>query len=124
MITTTAAPTETNWTTVGEWFTEDRHAEILGVIDGLIWVPIETAGDGCPVLAVQAVIQGLKVPRVDFMSTLCVEMAPYGFIGIQGHYKNGRARVFALDRGSDIVPLVSMLWEEANHLDALEAVSA
>ena len=73
-----------------------------------------------PLEAARAMIEQLRIPRADLISVICVEMAPYGFIGIQGHYKNGRARVFALDRGSDVVPLVSMLWEETNHLDTLK----
>ena len=36
------------------------------------------------------------------------DLAPYGLVGARCHYRNGDADVWICDRGSDLLPIVSV----------------
>ncbi len=99
---------ETNWTETGtEHFNEEDRPRILEAIESMVWEPVEGSKPMSPALGIQACIEQLGIPKVSEVAIRCVEFAPYGFYGVRAQYKNGRAEIFFLDRGSDILPVVS-----------------
>jgi hypothetical protein len=73
-------------------------------IINLTWEPAKGEKPMSPALGIKAVIEECGIPKVDEIA-IGHELAPYGFYGIHGHYRDGDARVYVLDRGHDLVPL-------------------
>lgn len=102
---------ERSWTTVGAALelegraTPDRD-EYARLFDGLEWEPVAGAKPMMPGLAIKHAIAELGIPRVSRVA-ISHELAPYGLYGIEGNYKNGRALVFIVDRGAELVPIAS-----------------
>jgi hypothetical protein len=92
----------------GQHFTQDM---IVGAIDALDWQPTEgvTTLPMVPGLGIKHAITELRIPKVSHFA-IGNGLAPYGLYGIEGHYKNGRARVYVIDRGSDLLPVASDFW--------------
>jgi hypothetical protein len=98
-----------NWTEIGAEFDRAIVERAIAVLD---WqkLPIETGmmqGEG-----IKAAIRMLGIPRVSHVAvgTINNGKAEGGlcfFYGIRGHYENGDADVFIVDRGSDMIPVCS-----------------
>ncbi len=117
---------ERNWTEIGKeaygaqvdaWIIDKQV--IAAAIDSMrnSWLNVDAAWVHVaimPGLGIQTAIKELRLPKV---SAYCLsnELAPYGLYGVEANYTNGRARVYILDRGSDMLPLVSDFYpkEEA-----------
>lgn len=64
-----------------------------------------------PGLGIQHAIAELRIPKVSQIA-VSSELAPHGFYGIEGNYKNGRARVYIIDMGTHLIPLASDFFGE------------
>lgn len=96
-----------NWTTVGlEEVEEDQRERVGAIFDRLEWLTPPVDLPACPGLNIEACIRELRIPKVSRVS-YGHELAPYGLLGIEGNYKNGRALVYILDRGHDCLVLCS-----------------
>lgn len=97
---------ERTWTKTGAEHTDGKHDALADAFDALEWqaLPIECAmmpGEG-----IKHAIRSFRIPKVSHVA-ISHELAPYGLYGIRGHYPNGSAQIYILDRGSDIVTLAS-----------------
>jgi hypothetical protein len=119
---------ERNWTETGAELVEKLGGRevVEREIDEMEWQTIPEDGaltvGFLPGAAVNEVIRELRIPKVtavaitgfDRPATSEQEDGFYpGFYGIEGNYSNGRARVFVLDVGTYIQPLVSYFWPKA-----------
>jgi len=116
------------WTTVGEdayeFELEDGtvldQAVVAAAIDALEWQDVPKRGKtrlaAMPALGITAAIEELRIPKVSKFS-ISTDLAPYGLYGIEGNYSNGRARIYVLDRGSDLLPMASDFWPAELPLD-------
>jgi hypothetical protein len=101
--------TKRNWTTVGDGVVSRERIE--RAIASLEWqaIPVELgAGQG---LGIKHAIRELRIPKVSHVATTNM-LAPFCFYGIRGHYTNGDADVFIIDRGSDLIPVCSDFTEK------------
>ena len=108
------------WTTVGTELVDDQ--ERFGrLFERLEWEPAAGEKPMGPGLAILEVVKELRIPRVARIA-ISHELAPHGLYGIEGHYKDGRARVYVVDLGTKLVPVASDHWPEpAGYLERLEA---
>jgi hypothetical protein len=107
------------WTRVGSDFTTpERRPDVLRAIGTLRWRTLA----GCRALpafqasGIAAGVRELGLPNVSALapsglhSTLHWQGDSYAIYGIEAQYANGHARLYVLDRGTVLVPLVSDLW--------------
>ncbi len=97
------------WTTVASKYnrTDAQRARLSAIFSRLTWC--EPKGDFpmAPALAIQNLIQELRIPRVSLIALNGVHAGRYGVYGIEGNYKNGRVRIYVLDVGSQLLVLAS-----------------
>ena len=122
---TTATKVRT-WTTVGE-VVMDKTLEdgaklsrkrVEAAIEAMDWqAPKRDGGNGAWTLAmmpgegIKTVIKEFRIPRV-YELAVSNELAPYGFYGIKGRYKNGAAEIYVVDLGTELTPVCSDFTEE------------
>ncbi len=107
------------WTQVGSAFTIPEYCpDVLRAIGTLRWRTLA----GCrelPAFQASAIaigVRALGLPNMSALalsglhSTLHFQGEDYAVYGIEAQYANGRARLYALDRGTVLVPLVSDFW--------------
>lgn len=99
-----------------DWFNVGREAGFSGTptTDGrinsaILAVKWETLEPGkqfamMPAMGISEVIKQCRVPKVSHVA-ISNELAPYGFYGIRGHYKNGDVEVYVVDSGDCITPV-------------------
>lgn len=85
---------------------DEGQRRIEAAIGRLIWIDAEGAFPLVPAVGVQRAIDGLHLPRVSAIA-ISDELAPYGLYGIEANYPDGRARVYVIDRGGDLVAVAS-----------------
>ena len=96
----------------GHW--DGRQEEILGVMSRMVW-DYDYKGKAIammPALGIQSAIKEFCIPKVDAVSYSCMEMAPYGFYGVSGHYKNADVKIYILDEGSFLTPVCAEVTEK------------
>lgn len=87
---------------------EARRLRWHDVEDGVIDGPMS------PVLAIKALIQELPLPKVSAYAYSGV-LAGYQVLGVEANYKQGRMRLIAVDRGTDVLPVCTYrYWQEAS----------
>lgn len=110
-----------DWTETGKEHSEGNRDKIKTVISRMVWhkmadmVGVQVAmmpGEG-----IKAAIKEFGIPKVSAISYDCHEMAPYGFYGIEGNYKNAKVQIFIMDEGASMVP-VCMYVEEKEAVPA------
>jgi len=101
-----------DWTQVGEAHSQDKP-RITDIIHRMNWDYNYKSKQIAmmPALAIKEAIKELKIPKVSAISYNCHELAPYGFYGIEGNYKNARVQIFIVDEGTQIVPVCMFVWE-------------
>lgn len=101
---------ERTWTTKGEVLGNVRP-QIEAAIDRIDWRELVGEWPMAPGEAIKAVIKQVRIPNADQagISTGLISCR-YALYGIQGHYRNGRARAYVVDRGSDLVIVASDFW--------------
>ena len=111
-IATAADPVERTWTNVGgKWVADGDRPRVLRYIERMTWEGVEGNKPMMPALGIKAAIKELRIPRVDLIA-ISADMAPYGLYGIQAHYTNGRVRVYLVDSGCGVTPIMSERWED------------
>ncbi len=98
-----------NWTKVGEEHTKGKQDQIAKIIERMQWQPIPCEMGIMPGEGIKAAIKQLRIPKVTRVA-VSSEMAPYGFLGIEGNYTNGRARICLVDEGIGVTPIVTDLY--------------
>ena len=115
------------WTQTGApYTTPERRPDVLAAIAALEWTAIPD-GDSLtlpflPGEGIKAVIAELQLPKVSALAWNGVVDWPaaqpggdrehYAVYGIEANYKNGRARVYVLDTGTQLLPVASDFWPE------------
>ena len=85
---------------------ECNHTLVEEAVETMRWQNVPCSMAAMPGLAVEAMIQQLRLPKVSRVGA-SNGLAPYSLIGVECNYKNGRAWVYALDSGTGITPLLS-----------------
>lgn len=86
---------------------------IEAAIERLDWGEIPAQLPMGPGMGIMAAVKELRLPRVSAIA-ISNELAPYSLYGIEANYRDGRARIYILDRGSDLLPLASDFPIEAS----------
>lgn len=94
-----------SWLNVGRAFTSDGQSReaIARTMDALIWKPWETqdaAALGPVALALVELAHAAEIPAPElfaFSGNLGTEAQPLALLAVQGSFKNGVVRVYALD---------------------------
>ena len=96
------------WTNVGAEHTEGEAARkvIEKAIEGLEWQAVPCDMAAIPGLAINGLIAELRLPKVSHVAD-SHELAPYGFVAVRCHYKDGTCELFAIDTGTETTPLCS-----------------
>lgn len=106
------------WTKIGKEYTEGKHDELGGMFERLEWQKLPCTMAMMPGDAIKAAIKQLSIPKVTHVAC-SNELAPYGLEGIIGHYRDGEARVYLIDIGTEVIALASdfepNLRKEENH---------
>lgn len=97
---------ERTWTSVGEALVEDRE-RVGRKLDRLVWFSADDDGLGfSPGYAIKQVVTEFRIPRVGRLALGSMSRGQ-ALIGIEGTYKNGRARIYVVDTGVEIIPIAS-----------------
>lgn len=79
-------------------------------IEALSWIDVpesdELSLSMIPGEGIKAAIKELRIPKVTQIA-ISHDLAPYGLYAIEGNYKNGRAVVYVVDLGSNLIPVAS-----------------
>lgn len=59
-----------------------------------------------PGMAINSLIREFKIPKVDEVGYMAIFDPVATIIMVRGHYKNGRATIYAVDIGVEIVPVL------------------
>lgn len=122
-----------DWLNVGAAFTEegDDRQEVEQQFAELEWQSLPRGGTlsvgMAPGLGIKECIKQLRLPKVTAIATNgWIERpdpsspdpeepmtATYAIYGIEANYKNGRARIYVLDSGTEMLPLAADFWENA-----------
>ncbi len=103
---------ERTFTQVGKEHTEGKEEELAGMFDRLDWQTIPCTMAMAPGEGLKAVIKEMRIPKVDRVA-YSHELAPYGLMAVQAHYKNGDATIYMADEGSNIVILASDFYPKS-----------
>lgn len=108
------------WTETGAEYVERLgQRSVEHEIEAMEWTIKPEGGSttvaAMPGMAINALIQELQLPKVTGFAISGFERpgGPEtdgfypGFYGIEANYRNGRARIYVLDVGSTLIPLVS-----------------
>lgn len=100
--------TEWNWTTVGAPVVpESARDRFRRVAERAEWLAVPCTLSLSAGMALDAAIKELRLPKVSHVVEM-PDLAPYGLVGARCHYRNGDADVWICDRGSDLLPIVSV----------------
>ncbi len=100
------SPTQRTWTVVGKEYTEGKEEEIAAAAVEMPWQTMPCEMAMMPGLGIKEAIKQLRLPKVTRVGH-SPALAPYGFLGIEANYKNGKAQIFLIDHGDGVVPLFS-----------------
>ena len=106
---------ERNWTNVGKDYneTDEQKQHILSAINAIDWIKLPEKGSlsvaMMPGEAIKNAIKELRIPKVSHIA-ISNALAPYGFYGIRGHYKNGTANIYLVDAGCSCSVVMSELY--------------
>lgn len=110
MNTTERAAHQRNWTTVGRDETDGRRERIGAIFDRMEWRTPPCDLPWGEAITIDEIIAELKLPCVSAVA-ISNELAPFGLLGIEANFTNGRARAYLLDKGSEAVVLCSDFWK-------------
>ncbi len=105
---------ERTWLSVGEDFAARLgKRSVEHTIESMEWEPIPENGSlslgAMPGMAIKTVIEEFGLPKVSAVAVSGFERPGFypGFYGIEANYSNGRARLYVLDTGTGVTPIVS-----------------
>ena len=99
-----------DWMNTGKEYWDGNQDKIKKFISEVSWKEIPCTMAFCQGEAIKETIKQLKIPKV---SHVCDshEMAPFGLIGIRGHFKNADVDFFAVDDGVSVTSLCAIVTE-------------
>jgi len=100
---------ERNWTSVGKRLTEGNEDKFKKIFDNIKWKDIPCSMAMCPAMAIDAIIEKCNIPKIRRVGT-SNELAPNGLVAIEARYKNGMARIYAIDEGHRTTVLCSYFY--------------
>lgn len=102
-----------SWTNIGKEYTDGKQDEIAGMIgDTFSWQTPPCDMGMMPGEGIKAAIKELRIPKVSRVGA-SHEMAPYGLLGIEGNFENGKAQIFLVDDGLSVTPIVTDFYPKA-----------
>jgi hypothetical protein len=108
---------ERTWLSVGAELVQRLEQEAVErEVETMEWQELPAGGSltvgFMPGEAIKAAIAELELPRVSAIAISSFERPDFypGFYGIEANYANGRARVYVLDTGTMLTPLLSDFW--------------
>ena len=93
-----------DWTNVGKCHSQGNEEKLSGMFERLNWLTPPCDMPMAPGEGIKGAIKELTIPRVSRVA-YSHELAPYGLLGIEGNYKNGRVQIYLVDEGDSVVPL-------------------
>jgi hypothetical protein len=108
----------TDWTTVGKEYseTDELKARIREAVAAMEWHDLRGTGElsvpMMPGLGIKEAIKQLRIPKV-WRVAWSNELAPSGFYGISGRYKNADVDVYLVDEGTHLTPVCMDVEEKA-----------
>ena len=94
------------WTKVGEEYSKGKQEQITAFIGRLEWQTLHCEMGMMPGEGIKAAIAKFRIPHVSLVA-VSSEMAPLGLYAVEGNYKNGRARLYLVDSGTEITPVAT-----------------
>lgn len=96
------------WTQVGEAYsgTDELRARFEAVVQAVEWQDLPCEMGMMPGMAVQAAIREFQIPNVQKVGC-SLEMAPLGVLAVEGIYSDGVVRIYFVDQGDVLVPVMS-----------------
>ena len=91
-----------NFTAIGKNYDQKT---ILGAVAEASWYLAPCDLPFMPGEAIRCLIREFRIPRVQQVATSHA-MAPYGLVGVLGHWKNMHVIVWAVDTGTKLVPVL------------------
>jgi len=85
--------------------TEGRKKILLAVAE-VEWQPTPARMAVMPGMGIQKMIEEFRIPRPLEVGT-AFSLAPVGLLAVCAKYRNGVARIFAVDTGVEIVPVLT-----------------
>lgn len=85
-------------------------AVIARSIEQVEWVDVPTKTGDLPAmqgLGLRGLIAELKLPKVSAVAYGPLGAGPYDLLAVRAHYSNGTLELFAVDRGGDVIPVVT-----------------
>ena len=99
------------WTEVGEEYTRDKQGDIAAMIERMEWRTLPCEMGMGPGIAIKEAIKDFKIPKVSRVAT-SNELAPYGLLGVEGNYRNGRGQIFMVDDGLSVTPICTDFYSK------------
>ena len=100
-----------DWFGVSREYWEGNQEEIEEYCRGVEWVSLPCELPMGPGMAIKSIIKEFEIPKVDVVA-YSHNMAPFGLLGIRGHYGNGNVNLFFVDEGVSVSPLCAIMLEE------------
>ncbi len=102
-----------NWTQVGLAHTEGKQDEIRDMIASMKWQKVEDV-KSLPLMPSMGINQAIKEFGIPNVSEIAIshDLALYGLYGIHGHYANADARLYFVDEGVGITPILQVIEEK------------
>ena len=115
-----------NWTDIGKEYvgSKDRPATetskprwtqetVKAAIRNITWHDVPTDGTvvSLPMMpgeGIKSMIKEFHIPKVSRVG-YAHDLAPYGLLAVEGNYANGTAQIYAVDSGTELIPLVTTL---------------
>jgi len=96
------------WTQVGEAYsgTEELKSRFEAVVQAVEWQDLPCTLGMTPGKAVRAAILEFQIPNVQRVGC-SLEMAPLGVLAVEGIYSDGVVRIYFVDQGDVLVPVMS-----------------
>lgn len=99
-----------------------QRAAVEAALPQIRWQPLPARLGYCQGVAVQTLIREFRIPHVDAVGEGAVnppaadpaeEAAAYGLVALDARFRNARVRLYALDTGATLVPLLADEWPRA-----------
>ena len=92
--------------------TSDGREKILLAVGEVEWQPTPARMAAMPGMGIKKMIEEFRIPRPLEVGT-AFSLAPVGLLAIRAQYRNGVARIFAVDTGVEIVPVLTEFTPKA-----------
>ena len=102
--------TRIDWFGVGKDHWEGNQERLEKICKSVEWIEPPCTMAMMPGECIKTLIEEFKIPKVSHVAA-SHELAPYGLVGIRGHYKNADVDFFAVDEGTHTSSLCAFVTE-------------